>query len=338
MKILIIRFSSIGDIILTTPVIRCLKKQIAGVEIHFLSKPNFKSILIANPYIDKLHLLDANISTTISELKAEKFDLIVDLHHNLRTLIIKTRLAAPSVSFDKLNWQKWFLVNFKINKLPQNHIVDRYFDTIKLLKVRNDGAGLDYFLNADYQIENLLPATHQQNYIALVIGAQHATKRLPQHQLIKLCGNFTQPVILLGGPEDRSRAVEICEQTGAHVFNGCGKFSLDQSAFLVKMAAQVISHDTGLMHIAAAFNKPLISVWGNTIPEFGMYPYQTERSVIFEVNGLKCRPCSKIGFQKCPLGHFKCMNAIDVQQIAVEVKKVLPEIPIAADPNKNGKI
>jgi ADP-heptose:LPS heptosyltransferase len=129
LKILIIRFSSIGDIVLTTPVIRCLKQQLKGAEIHYLTKKNFETVLSSNRYIDKLHLLDKKLSVTISRLKAEKFDVVIDLHHNLRTLIIKTRLGVRSSSFDKLNWQKWLIVNFKINRLPAVHIVDRYLKT-----------------------------------------------------------------------------------------------------------------------------------------------------------------------------------------------------------------
>ena len=311
LKILVIRFSSIGDIVLTTPVIRSLKQQLKGAEIHYLTKGSYESVLSSNPYIDKLHLLDQKLSATISALRAENFDAVIDLHHNLRTSIIKARLGIKSSSFDKLNWQKWLLVNLKINKMPRVHIVDRYMETVKFLGVTNDEKGLDYFLNAEYDLSTLLPASHQK-YIGIAIGAQHATKRLPQQQLIKLCKGLSRPLVLLGGSEDAERGDEISDQAGPHVFNGCGRFSLDQSAYLVKMAQQIITHDTGLMHIAAAFNKPILSVWGNTVPEFGMYPYKTSRSVIAEVKGLKCRPCSKIGYKKCPLGHFKCMNDIDI--------------------------
>lgn len=314
LKILVIRFSSIGDIVLTTPLVRCLKQQLKGAEIHYLTKKSYESVLTSNPYIDKLHLLDEKLSATISSLKAEKFDVVIDLHHNLRTSIIKSRLGIKSSSFDKLNWQKWLLVNFKINKLPKVHIVDRYLHTVGFLGVKNDEKGLDYFLNTEYDLSTLVPPSHQK-YIGIAIGAQHATKRLPQHQLIKLCKSLSGPLVLLGGPEDAERGNEICDQAGPHVFNGCGKFSLDQSAYLVKMAQQIITHDTGLMHIAAAFNKPILSVWGNTVPEFGMYPYKTSKSVIVEVEHLNCRPCSKIGYKKCPLGHFKCMNDIDIPYI-----------------------
>lgn len=315
LKILIIRFSSIGDIVLTTPVIRCVQEQVQGVELHYLTKKAFEPVLAGNPYIDKLHFLKDSLSETITDLREENFDHIIDLHHNLRTLIIKTKLGKSSSSFNKLNWQKWLLVRTQVNLLPKEHIVDRYLATVEFLGVKNDGKGLDYFLINNHHLSLLLPPSHQQ-YIALVIGAQHATKRLPTERLIELCKLLTAPVVLIGGPEDIERGEAISTASGQHVFNGCGKFKLDQSAFLVKMSERVITHDTGLMHIAAAFNKRIHSIWGNTIPEFGMYPYMTEENNVYEVKGLSCRPCSKIGYQKCPKGHFKCMNNIDLTAIS----------------------
>ncbi len=314
LKILIIRFSSIGDIVLTSPVIRCLKEQLEGLELHYLTKKSYETVIAGNPHIDKIHYLDKSLSDCIEELKKEKFDYVIDLHHNLRTLWIKTKLGIKSSSFDKLNRQKWLLVNFKMNVLPPVHIVDRYLQTVAFLGVKNDSKGLDYFLLKQYDLTVLLPDSHLA-FIAVVIGAQHATKRLPAEKLIDLCSKITDPVVLLGGPEDKERAEEIALAAGAHVFNGCGRFKLDESAFLISKARKVITHDTGLMHIAAAFNKPVISVWGNTVPEFGMYPYKTDDSKIIQVEGLSCRPCSKIGYNNCPKGHFKCMNLIDLNQI-----------------------
>ncbi len=317
LKILIIRFSSIGDIVLTTPVVRCLKEQIDGLELHYLTKKTFEPVLAGNPYIDRLHFLSDSLNETIGTLKLESFDHIIDLHHNLRTFIIKKRLGRPSSSFDKLNWQKWVLVNLQMNLLPKKHIVDRYLETVEFLGIKNDGAGLDYFLTNNHSLTLLLPPSHQ-HYVALVIGAQHATKRLPTHRLIELCRLIKHPVVLLGGPEDTGRGDSISSAAGGHVFNGCGKFKLDQSAFLVKMAKSVITHDTGLMHIAAAFKKPILSMWGNTVPQFGMFPYMVDESYLFEVQGLPCRPCSKIGYEKCPRGHFKCMNNIDITKISLQ--------------------
>ncbi len=318
LKILIIRFSSIGDIVLTTPVIRCLKKQLPGVELHYLTKKSFEPILAGNPYLDKIHFLKASLRETIAEMQSQKFDLIIDLHRNLRTLIIKTALGRPAYSFNKLNWQKWLLVVFKKNLMPPVHIVDRYVKTVEPLGVTNDQKGLDYFLTKEYSLTDMLPASHQR-YVAIVIGGQHATKRLPTESLSKICRLNSSPIVLLGGPEDEVQAKRIALAAGTHVFNACGNFSIDESAFLIKMATRVLTHDTGLMHIAAAFNKPLISVWGNTVPEFGMYPYRVAESHIIEIEGLSCRPCSKIGFSKCPKGHFKCMAEIDLIELSKKV-------------------
>jgi ADP-heptose:LPS heptosyltransferase len=317
LKILIIRFSSIGDIVLTSPVIRCLKEQLKDIELHYLTKKAYETVLAGNPHIDKIHYFEKSLSNCIAELKKEKFNYVIDLHHNLRTFWIKTQLGVRSSSFDKLNRQKWLLVNFKMNTLPPIHIVDRYLQTVEFLGVKNDSKGLDYFLLKHYEIDELLPQSHLK-YISVVIGAQHATKRLPVEKLTELCSKIEGPVVLLGGPEDKERGEEIANKAGIHVFNGCGRFKLEESAFLISRSEKVISHDTGLMHIAAAFNKPIISVWGNTVPEFGMYPYKTDYSHIIEVKGLNCRPCSKIGFNSCPKGHFKCMNLIDLNNIITE--------------------
>ena len=320
-KFLIVRFSSIGDIVLTTPVIRCLKNQLANVEIHYLAKNEYFHILSPNPHLSKVYSTDGSLKDVLPQLKKENYDLIIDLHRNLRSLKLKASLRKKTVSFDKINLEKWLMVNFGIDRLPEKHIVDRYFETIKYLRVENDGEGLDFFIRNEDEINSLqLPSTHQQGYIAIAIGAKHATKILPLEKLIALCHSLQHPVILLGGKEDAERGEKICAEVGANIYNACGKYNLGQSASLIKQASVVITHDTGLMHIAAAFRKKIISIWGNTIPEFGMYPYLPfnfqQGSAIMEVNNLPCRPCSKIGYEKCPLGHFNCMNKIDTDEVA----------------------
>lgn len=320
MKILIIRFSSIGDIVLTTPVIRCVKEQVKDIELHYCTKSQFKGILESNPYIDKIKTLDGSIPELIQDLKKEKYDLILDLHHNLRTLKIKWALGVKSYSFAKLNIEKFLLVNFRVNRLPDIHIVDRYLNTAKSLGVVNDNKGLDYFIpESDGDGIRLLPEEYQQGYIGLVIGAQHFTKRLPAHKLASICCTTKVPIVLLGGPEDNNEAEKVISMVVDNplVYNACGKFNLNQSATLVRDARFIITHDTGLMHIAAAFKKKIFAVWGNTVPEFGMYPYQTEFFNI-ENKEVKCRPCSKIGYNKCPKKHFLCMESLSFDAIRKE--------------------
>jgi ADP-heptose:LPS heptosyltransferase len=320
-KILIIRFSSIGDIILTTPVIRCLRKQLPDAEIHFLTKQSFKTIVASNPYINKIHTLGDSFELMLHELKTEEYDYIIDLHHNLRTLRIKKFLkGVKAYSFSKLNIEKFIYTNFKINTLPNKHIVDRNLETVSPLGIVNDGGGLDYFIPDTDKIKNQdIPASHSLGYIALVIGAALATKKMPLHKLKELCAAINHPVILLGDKNDYEDGKAIAAADDIKVYNACGKFNLNESADIIRGAKLVITHDTGLMHIATAFQKPIISIWGNTVPAFGMYPYygklSTQHFDVVEVNKLWCRPCSKIGYDKCPKRHFKCMEQIAVNEI-----------------------
>lgn len=320
-KILIIRLSSIGDIVLTTPLIRCLKTQVLDCEVHYLIKRKYKSVIENNPYIDKVHCFDKNISDIIRELQDEKFDHIIDLHKNLRSLILRRKLKIPATSFSKLNFKKWLSVRFGFNYLPKIHIVDRYLNAVRSFGVENDGQGLDYFIKKADRVSDL-PTKFKAGYIGIVIGGMHTTKMLPEDKVIELVNALNKPIILLGGSEDFLRGERIKEAAGGTVFNACGKYSLNQSAFLVSKADKIVSNDTGLMHIAAAFKKEIFSVWGNTIPEFGMYPYLPEKIIdkshIIQVD-LACRPCSKIGHNKCPEIHFNCMRKIDISEMAIVI-------------------
>ncbi len=329
-KFLIIRFSSIGDIVLTTPVIRCLKKQVPDAEVHFLVKDKFRSVVEHNPYIDKLHVLAHSWELMLEELKTEEYDYIIDLHHNAKTLKLKRALKKKSFSFYKLNIQKYFYTAFKINMLPKVHIVDRYIKTLESFGVKNDGAGLDYFIsNGEETKRGDIPASHHAGYIACIIGAAHFTKRWPVHKWREFCAAMDHPIILLGGHEDIVNGNEIAAVDTVKVYNACGKFRLNESADLVSKAKFVVGNDTGLLHIAAAFKKPIISLWGNTVPSFGMYPYYGNRFTdvqlfdIVQTNKLWCRPCSKIGYDKCPLGHFKCMEKIEATSVMEAVKRRL---------------
>lgn len=317
-KFLVIRFSSIGDIVLTTPVLRCLKEQFDGkAEIHFLTKKSFFSLLQNNPHIDKLHGIEKSTNEVMDTLEDENFDFVIDLHNNLRTLRVKRKLQLVDFSFNKLNWDKWLMVTFKIDRLPNVHIVDRYLDTLKLWGIKNDGKGLDFYLSEKDKSFSL-PEGLEDTFIALTVGGGHPTKTLPVDRMIELIKKLDFQVVLLGGEEDVEKAAIIERECSERVINTCGKYTINQSAFILSKAAVVISHDTGLMHIASAFSKPIISIWGNTIPEFGMYPYMPQcpdRSIIVQVENLSCRPCSKLGYNKCPKKHFKCMNEIDLDFI-----------------------
>lgn len=310
---------------LTTPVVRAIKQQ-TDYELHVLTKKQYEGLYISNPNVDKVHSFSKNISECIVDLKGEKFDWIVDLQKNLRSYKVKRELKIESFSFPKVNLEKWLLVNFKVNKLPKIHIVDRYFKAVENLGVTNDGKGLEYYIPAVDEVDpENIDSRLRKNYLSFVIGGQHFTKILPPEKAALIISQINMPIVLLGGPDDKNRGEEIIKLAPkSDIINMCGELNINQSASLVHLADVVITNDTGLMHIAAAFNRPIVSIWGNTIPDFGMYPYMPEHKnnyVISEVVGLGCRPCSKLGYQKCPKKHFNCMMDQNMDAIVDAVKK-----------------
>jgi ADP-heptose:LPS heptosyltransferase len=322
-KILILRFSSIGDIVLTTPIIRCIQEQIPGVEIHFLCKEKFSSILRSNTRISKMYVFDKSTKEVLSDLKAEKYDYVIDLHNNIRTLFLKFKLGRKSFSFPKLNVKKWLLVQFKINKMPNKHVVERYFEAVEKLCVKNDLKAGEYFIEQENQID-VTKELGFTNFIAVALGAQFSTKRMPFDKLKDILERIDANIVFLGDKNDITFAEKlITKLSSKSIFNACGKFNLNQSASIVSQAKVLLTHDTGLMHIASCFGVQIVSVWGNTVPDLGMFPYMPDLKghfSIHEVKGLSCRPCSKIGFQACPKEHFNCMNLQDSEKISEDIK------------------
>ena len=325
MKILVIRFSSIGDIVLTTPVLRALKKQIPAVELHFLTKAGFKTVVANNPHIDRIFTIDSRISEVLQELKSEQYDYIIDLHKNARTLALRIKLDKPVYTFPKLNWQKLLLVKLKKNLLPKLHIVERYFMAVEKLGVVNDNLPSEFYISEKDEV-NLLEkfGLQTKSFVTIAIGAHFATKRMPLTKLKEIIEKIQLPIVLVGGPMDISFADALLSMfPDQAIYSACGTYNLAQSASIVKQSKVLLTNDTGMMHIASCFQLPIVSVWGNTVPALGMFPYLPENPELFtihEVKGLNCRPCSKIGFQKCPKGHFNCMNLQDSAAISKEIK------------------
>lgn len=325
MKILVVRFSSIGDIVLTTPVLRAIKTQRPEVEIHYLTRKTYASLLENNPHIHQLHTFDQSINEILPMLKKERYDFIVDLHKNVRTLRLKLALKRPSCSFEKENVKKWILVNFKKDTLPKVHVVDRYFSAVKSLNVVSDQGPAELFISPEETVDTDVQfAVLPKKYTAVAIGAQFGTKRLPEDLVAQIIQQISAPILIVGGQEDRERGNRICELCPYRkVINTCGELSIMQSASIVAQSSSLLTGDTGMMHIAACFDVPIVSVWGNTVPALGMYPYypnHSEKYSIHEVLDLRCRPCSKIGFQKCPKAHFNCMNLQNSAAIAKDLE------------------
>ncbi|MBI1191948.1 MAG: glycosyl transferase, partial [Bacteroidetes bacterium] len=236
LKILVLRFSSIGDIVLCSPVLRAVKTQVDHVSLHVATKEPFAPLLSHSPHVEKTHLLKSSLKELIQALRAEKFDLILDLHHNTRTALIKTSLATvPARAFSKLNLRKWLYVNIHKDWMGQQHIVERYLETAAPLGVVNDYLGLEMPLGPDAdQVLQRLPAPFHQQYDVLVLGARQGTKKPIPELLETICRQNPRPLVLVGGPEDRELGAYLAGLRGDQVWNAAGKASLQESAALLR--------------------------------------------------------------------------------------------------------
>tara|TARA_B100001758_G_scaffold41839_1_gene32972 strand:+ start:796 stop:1821 length:1026 start_codon:yes stop_codon:yes gene_type:complete len=317
LKILVVRFSSIGDIVLTSPVLRILKSQ-KNIEVHFLTKDEYTSILEKNPYIEKIHVIKNSVAEVKDQLFKEKFDYIIDLHNNLRSQLLRS-LKVPIKRYSKSNFKKFLYMFFGINLLNNKHVVDRYVDVLSFLNLKNDDKGLDYFLPkgslVDYDVK--------QKYITWCIGASKIQKQLSVSQIATIANKLDLPIILLGGKEQKEHGDKIIQISNkARILNFCGEVSINQSAYLIKNSQYLFTNDTGLMHIAAAFQKKIISFWGCTKPDLGFYPYIEESKSLMIVSKNSKRQCSKHG-GSCKFSDDGCVKMIDAEKILKRIKEFI---------------
>lgn len=308
MKILVIRFSAIGDILLTFPVVEALQHKYPSAEIHFLTKPSNKAVV--ELLSSKVHprFLQESLVQTAKQLRGERYDLVIDLHNNLRTFLLQVLLMKGSWKrFRKLNFQKWLFTALKWNALPKVHVVDRYAQAA-LVNPTNVTLAVCDTING----MELLPS----KYVAWVLGATFSTKQFPLSKLIETIERLDMPIVLLGGEKENPLASSL-QAHFPSLISLVGKTSLAEAASILSKANVVVTNDTGLMHLAAFYEKPMVCIWGNTVPAFGMYPYQSAPVFHAQVSDLSCRPCSKIGHNTCPKGHFDCM----LKQQTVEISE-----------------
>lgn len=328
-KILFIRLSSIGDIVMTSLAIRCFKNHFPDSQIDFLTKTEYAQLVQRHLGIANVLILKSNIWNTAQEIIDNEYDYVVDWHNNLRTNLLKQLLpdALPCLTYNKKSIRRSLSVLLRKDVYGKSLVPEQYLNVLKPLGVENDNNGL-YFLipNEDGINSSDLPMTHRFGYIAISLGATHFTKRMPIEKWKELVAKLPFPIILIGGEAEYSIGEELVAMDDLKCINKCGKYTIGQSASIIAHAKYVITHDTGMMHIAAALQKRTISIWGGTVPYLGFRPYGLDetKSFIIENKQLNCRPCSKHGRSDCPKGHFKCMNEIDTNRI-VEIVSTFKE-------------
>lgn len=337
-SICILRLSSLGDIVLTSVLLRCLRNQFPDANIVMVTGLNYAEAVLYNPHCNTIITVDTKkgIKQLLEKRReivehngGKKYDIVLDLHRNIRTAIIRAGIGKEYGLIDKFRQQKLELVHRKkgIGE-PITHIVERYIRTAKQWHIKNDGRGLELWLESEKNSQEYLPdigTKPQQNIIGIAPGARHYTKRYPQEHFIELIKELRNSFsdasfVLFGGEDEKELCKNIEKKIPFPIINYGGNLSISESVKEIDKCSVMISNDSGLMHIAAARRIPVIAIFGSTVKEFGFAPYGTAHSII-EVN-IPCRPCSHIGRDKCPLGHFECMESITPQMIADSVSEV----------------
>lgn len=317
-KILIIRLSSLGDVLLTTPVLRSIKNYNPKLEIDFIVQREYVDAVKFNPNISSVfsYVKNGDNSKLFEALLKRNYDLIIDLQNNNRSAGIVQSLSKPVAKFYKPSLKKFLLVHFKINLFKEIiSIPERYAGAFKEVKL--DDFGLELFLPAEIK-----PQVEENNLIGFCPGSKHFTKMWPSEYFIELGNRLAaegNKIILLGGSSDNNICSEIASKIKGSV-NLCGGDNLLQIAADMKKCRFVVCNDSGLMHTASAVDIPMISIFGSTVEEFGFFPYKS-RNLVLENKSLNCRPCSHIGKNACPLKHFKCMKDLTPGFVYDNIKK-----------------
>ena len=337
-KILVVRLSSIGDIILTTPLLRSLKTTYPKAHITFLIKKQYEELLSNSPYIDELITFNQKegfegLKKIKQYLRQQQFDLYLDIHKNWRSRFIRWNLGAKEItSYHKLIFRRTLLIWFKLNLYRKvKPVYERYFDSVKKLGIHYDGHGTDIQV-PESKTEKVKKALEDAGYsfktplVIICPSATYFNKRWKAEGFIRvahhLVRNKSAYIVVLGGPEDKILCKSIAEGIGESSVNLAGSLSLAESAALLHLATLVIANDSGLLHLAQSQKSPVVAIYGPTTRELGYFPIENKSTVI-EIP-LYCRPCTHNGLDKCPQKHFRCMNDISPDRVIEATLQYIP--------------
>lgn len=307
-KILVIRLSSFGDIILAFPLLKKLREKFPGSEIHFLTKKNYAEVISLNRDVNKVVYLSGSLNETRAEVSKENYDLIIDIHKNFRSLFVSAFNTKKVRRYSKENFKKFLLVNIKVNLFKEIIPVYRKY-LLSIEEFLNDD---DY----DFTISELIFGKDriiQEDYIVISPASRHFTKTYPAEKFIEYIISLNDKRVILVG-DNSSNDKKICDyiESGCkNVLNLCGKLDMNELANVIYYSDYVICNDSAILHLSEALGKRVVALFGSTVKEFGFFP-QLKESKVLEVDNLKCRPCTHIGRESCPKGHFKCMKEIQL--------------------------
>lgn len=312
-SILLLRLSSLGDIVLTTALATALRERYPKSRIDLVIASDYESLVPVQPAVSHVHLFNKRtgmkgLLRLKRALKLESYDHVIDLHNVLRTRILRRGLGKRLSVIHKRTFKRWLLVRFKSDRLKSApDIIGRYFEAAGSLGILDDGRG------------PLLRARHEREprRIAIAPGARHWNKRWPADYFRELADELLKrgyELVFCGSEGDRALIEEIRTGLGGNHRSIAGETSLTDAAHSLAKCAIAITNDSGLLHVAQAVGTPVVALFGPTVRQFGFAP-RDPKSDVLEVEGLYCRPCTAIGLEECPEKHFRCMREIAPQQV-----------------------
>jgi len=342
-KILVLRFSSIGDIVLSSPLLRVLRARFPKSQIDYVTRAEYAELVRSNQNINYTYEFDAasgfaGLRALKKRIQAEHYNLLVDIHGSLRSRYVRAFSGpAQMVAIDKREKERAALVRLKKDLYKEVvPVSQRYIETVAHLGVQDDGKGLELHIPDEilFRVSGKMSGmnlNHFENVVGLCPTARHATKCWPKERFIELgvrCArNRSAKVLIFGGTSDAAYCDEVALSIGKSANQQCvtnlsGNFSLLETAAAMEYCDAIVTNDSGLMHIAEARQRNLVAIFGSTVRQFGFFP-QNKNSVVLERNGLYCRPCSHVGRSSCPEKHFRCMTEISVDDVYRQTEPLL---------------
>jgi heptosyltransferase-2 len=328
--VLVIRLSSLGDIILTEPVTRILKEEWSDAKIVYLTKSAFGPLVEMFPYVDKRLLLDDNtgMSGVRAALRHEKFDLVVDLHHNIRSWRIRRALRAQTVVVNKQWWRRFAAVRLRKWSQRPDHAVARYLNSIRPLGISTRLSPPSLQLPESYKswwTEFREEVGLQNDYYLLAPGAAHATKAAPASHWLNLIqslrDSFCADPVVVGSPEERQQLLKLSASCGIRESSVLTRQDIREAAAAVAAAGFVVSNDSGLAHLAAALDVPTLALFGPTHPVLGFSPLG-RRADYYTVNEY-CSPCSLHGKRPCYRDQRYCFSRMEATVILDKLRQLI---------------
>ena len=330
LRILCVRFSSIGDVLLTTPLVRALHRRHPGAELYFVTKREMAPLVVENPHLTQVIELGPRerVTDLAHRLRALGPTHGLDLHGSLRSAALRWLVPCEWAGYSKRKLARTTLIATKINIYGRHvPVAERYFEAAHAarLDVQPDGGPAEFFLApaARAHMTHWLAEVglDRKPFVVIAPGAAHATKRWPIEHWRALTDRMRQlglGVVAVGGPgTDRELAAAL--EPG--VLNVAGEFTLQETGACLERASVVVSGDTGVMHMATGVRTRVVALFGPTVEPFGFFPYAARATVLEE--DLTCRPCSAMGSERCPLGHHRCLEDVLPDQVADAVQRLV---------------